>query len=81
MEYQKVTNLWGNIPDQVPKFITKKWTEVHNQSGYANDRYKSSKQTRFKTIILQSDQYDYNEAYIVVKGASTVTIQNNDAYD
>ena len=24
MEYQKITNLLGNIPDKVPKFITKK---------------------------------------------------------
>ena len=25
MEYQKITNLLGNIPDKVPGFITKKW--------------------------------------------------------
>ena len=25
MEYQKTTNLLGNIPDKVPRFITKKW--------------------------------------------------------
>ena len=24
MEYQKITNLLGNIPDKVPRFITKK---------------------------------------------------------
>ena len=24
MEYQKITNLFGNIPDDVPKYITKK---------------------------------------------------------
>ena len=24
MEYQKITNLLGNIPDKVPKFIAKK---------------------------------------------------------
>ena len=23
MEYQKITNLLGNIPDKVPRFITK----------------------------------------------------------
>ena len=43
MEYQKITNLVGNIPDKVPKFITKKWIEIHDQSGDADNRYKSSK--------------------------------------
>ena len=28
MEYQNITNLLGNIPDKVPRFITKKWIEV-----------------------------------------------------
>ena len=30
MEYQKITILTGNIPDKVPRFITKKWIEVHD---------------------------------------------------
>ena len=33
MEYQRIRNFLGNIPDKVPRFITKKWIEVHNQSG------------------------------------------------
>ena len=33
MEYQKITNLLGNTLDKVPRFITKKWIEVHDQSG------------------------------------------------
>ena len=33
MEYRKITNLLGNITDEVPRFITKKWIEVHDQSG------------------------------------------------
>ena len=32
MEYQKITNLLGNIPDKQPRFITKKSIEVHDQS-------------------------------------------------
>ena len=43
MEYQKITNLLGNIPNKVPRFITKKWIEVYDQSGTAEDRYKPSK--------------------------------------
>ena len=55
MEYQKITNLLGNIPDKVPRFITKKWKEVHDQSGTGKDRYKPSKQLRFNTSVLRSD--------------------------
>ena len=33
MEYQKIKNLLDNIRDEVPKFITKKWIEIHGQSG------------------------------------------------
>ena len=29
MEYQRVRNLLGDIPDKVPRFITEKWVEVH----------------------------------------------------
>ena len=56
MEYQNITNLLGNIPDKVPRFITKKWIEVHNQSGEA---YNTNKQIRLKTSILRSDLCDY----------------------
>ena len=45
MEYQKNTNLLGNIPDKVPRFITKKRIEVHNESGVS---YSANKQIRFK---------------------------------
>ena len=67
--------------DNVPRFITKKWTEVHDQSGNAEDRYKPSKQIRFKTSMLRSDLCDFNDAYIVVKRTSTVTDSDNNAYE
>ena len=81
MEYQKITNLLGTTLDEVPRFITKKWVEVHDQSGSAEDRYKPSKQIRFKTSMLRSDLCDFSDAYIVVKGTITVTDPHNDAYD
>ena len=62
--------------DNVPRFITKKWVEVHDQSGSAEDRYKPSKQIRFKTSMLRSDLCDYSDAYIVVKGTITVVNPN-----
>ena len=59
--------------DEVPRFITKKWVDVLDQSGSADDRYKPNKQIRFKTSMLRSDLYDYSDAYIVVKGDITLT--------
>ena len=43
------------MPDEVPRFITKKWIEVHDQSGNAKDSHKQNKQIRFKTSMLRSD--------------------------
>ena len=78
MEYQKTTNLLGNIPDTVPRFTTKKWIEVHDQSG---GTYNTNKQIRFKTSILRSDLCDYSDASVAVTGKITITNPDNDAYD
>ena len=67
MEYQKITNLLSNTSDKVPRFITKKWIKVRDQSGNSENRYKKSKQIRFKTPMLRSDLCDYSNAYIVVE--------------
>ena len=81
MEYQKITNLLGTTIDEIPRFITKKWVEVHDQSGSADDRYKPNKQIRFKTSMLRSDLCDFSDAYVVMKGAIAVTNPDNNAYD
>ena len=49
MECQKITNLLGNISDKLPKFITKKWIEIHYQSGNSDNRCKPGKEIIFKT--------------------------------
>ena len=54
----------------MPRLITKKWIEVHDQSGEADN---TNKQIKFKTSALRSDLYDYSDAYIVVKGDITVS--------
>ena len=77
MEYQKITNLLGTTSDNVPRFITKKCIEVHDQSGNSEDRYNPSKQIRFKTSMLKPDLCDFSDAYIIVIG----TIPDNNAYD
>ena len=76
MEYQKFTNLLGTTLDEVPRFITKKWVEFHDQSGDANDRYKLNQQIRFKTSMLRSYLCDISDAYIVVKDDITLTKTN-----
>ena len=86
MEYQNITNLLGSASDKVPRFITKKWIEVHDQSGTAENRYNPNKQIRFKTSMLRSDLCDYSDAYIVIgdiiKGDITVEgAQNRDKYN
>ena len=65
----------------MPRFITKKWTEVHDRSGNAENGCNPNEQIRFKTPMLRSDLCDYSDAYIVVKGNITVTNPDNDAYD
>ena len=75
MKYQKITNLLGNIPDKVPRFITKRWIEVHDQSG---ETYNTNKQIRFKTSMLSSDMCDYSDVYIFVKGIATVNADERD---
>ena len=77
MEYQKITNLLGNIPDKVSRFITKKWIKVHDHSGTAENRYKPGKQLRFKTSMLRCDLCAYSDAYVVVKGVVTDERTNN----
>ena len=81
MGYQKIANLLDTTFDKIPKFITKNWIEVHNQSGIAADRYKPSKQIRSKTSMLRSDICVYSDAYIIAKGTITITDPNNNAYD
>ena len=73
MEYQKITNLSGTTPNEMPRFITGKWVEVHDQSIDAGDRYKPNKPMRFKTSKLRSDVCNFSDVYIVVKGDITLT--------
>ena len=81
MEYREITNLLGTMIDEIPRFVTKKWVKVYDQSRSADDRYKPIRQIKFKTSMLRSDLCDYSDAYIVVKGTITITDPNNDVYD
>ena len=74
MEFNKINNLLGSPHDEVPRFITKKWIEVQSQSG---NTYNTSKPITCKTSMLRSDLCDYSDAYVRVKGTTTVTNPNN----
>ena len=81
MDYQKIKNLLDTAFGNVPRLIIKKWIEVHDQSGSAEDSCKPSEQIRFKTSMFRSDLCNYGDAYIVVKGYITVTEPNNNPFD
>ena len=58
----------------LPRFVTKTWIEVHDQSEKYSD---VNKKIRIKTPMLRSDLFDFSGAYIVVKGEITVTDPGN----
>ena len=72
MGFQKLVNfldITSSDDKNFPKFVTKKWIEVYDQS---EKNYSPSKEIRIKTSMLRSDLCDYSDAYIVVKGTITV---------
>ena len=76
MDFQKITNFLDITSDDkdLPKFVTKKWIEVYDQS---EKNYNPNKEIRIKTSMLRSDLCDFSDAYIVVKGTITVVRPNN----
>ena len=66
MEYPKIANLLNDASSNQPsKFKTKNWVEVNDES---RGTYNFNSQIKFKTTILKSSVFDYNDAYILVKG-------------
>ena len=51
MESQKIVNLFDTNSDDkdLPRFVTKKWIEVYDQTG---GNYNSNKEIRIKTSML-----------------------------
>ena len=74
MEYQRIINLLDITSNSIPRFITKKWVEVYDQS---NKMYSTKKQIRFETSMLRSNLYNYSDAYIAVNGTITAEVANN----
>ena len=57
MEFQKIVNFLDTAPNDknLPKFATKKWIKVYDQSERS---YSSNKGIRIKTLMLRSDLCD-----------------------
>ena len=56
-----------------PRFVTKKWIEVHDQS---EENYNVNKEIGIKTSLVRSDLCNFSAAYIVVKGDNDANKRN-----
>ena len=76
MEFQKIVNFLDTTSDDkdLPRFFTKKWIEVYDQS---EGNYNVNKEIKIKTSMLRSDLCDYSDAYIAVKGDITLEGDND----
>ena len=70
MEYQKIANLIDVTSNQPPKFRTRNWVEINDESRGACN---VNSQIKFKTTMLKSSLCDYSDAYILVKVTISVT--------
>ena len=76
MEFQKIANFLDTTSDDkdLPRFVTKKWIEVYDQSG---KNYSPNKEIRIKASVLRSDLCNFSDAYIVVEGDITLEGDND----
>ena len=69
-------NRANEMSEQLSIFVTRQYVEVKSLSH----TYNENKSIRFKTPMLRSNLCDYSDAYILVKGTTTVTapgVNNN----
>ena len=69
MECQKIANSLDSASNQPSKFRIRNWLEINDDIRGA---YFPNKQIRFKTAMLRSSLCDYSDAYIIVKGNTSV---------
>ena len=62
-----------NTSNQPPKFRTKKWIDINDQS---REVYNVNSDIRFKTKMLKSSLCAYSDAYILVKGKQLLKMQD-----
>ena len=72
MVYENINNLLlseDNESEKLSKFVTTEYVRVNSLSN----TYNENKSIKFKTPMLRSNLCDYSDAYILVKGITTVT--------
>ena len=76
MGFQAIVNMLDTTSDDkdLPRFVTKKWIEVYDQS---EKNYNVNKKIRIETPLLRSDLCNFSDAYIIVKEIIAVTNPNN----
>ena len=76
MGFQKITNFLGTTFDDkdLPRFVTKKWIEVYDQS---EQNYSVNKEIKIKTSMLRSGLCDFSDVYIAVEGDITLEGHND----
>ena len=74
METHKIAHLLGDVDNESPKFATRKWYIINDQSntGYGNGD-ENSAIVKFETKVIISNLCDYSDAYILVTGDITAT--------
>ena len=73
METKKVVNLLHASDNDNSKFATKKWYIIDSES---NGNYSQNDEIKFLTRSIESSLCDYSEAYILVTGNITATLNN-----
>ena len=76
IEFQKIVNFLDTTSDDkdLPRFVTKKWIEVYDQS---EGNYDVNKEIRIKTSMLRSNLCDFNDVYFVLEETITVNEPDN----
>ena len=76
MEFEEIANFLDTISHdkELPRFVTKKWIKVYDQS---EKNQNPNKEIRIKTSMLKSDLCDVSDAYIVVEGTITLEGDND----
>ena len=85
MEFKKIINLLDDTTNQPPKFRTRNWVKINDESQGAyneennnndnnDDDDNNNNNIKLKTSMTRSNLYDNSDAYIFVK--ETITVPN-----
>ena len=59
MEFQKILNLLDSDDKDLPRYVTKTWIEIYDQS---EKNYSVNKEIRIKTPMVGTDLCDFSDA-------------------